>query len=90
MIHDPIVAEVRKARAKIAAECGYDLHTYFERQREAIKRWKGKVVDGDELLRARRLAERVPPKEEQAAPSARGTAKRHAGGRRIGRSRDSQ
>ncbi|GEM_PF-6265184 len=32
-IEDPVVAEVRKARAEIFAECGNDLHRLFGRMR---------------------------------------------------------
>ena len=32
-IDDPIVAEVRKARAELYAECGHDLHKLFARIR---------------------------------------------------------
>ena len=43
---DPIVAEVRAIREAIFAECGYDLHTYFERARERTEqlRREGWVV----------------------------------------------
>ena len=33
MNHDPIVAEVRAIRDKLAAECGYDVHELFRRIR---------------------------------------------------------
>lgn len=32
-IEDPVVAEVRKARASLFAECGHDLHKLFARIR---------------------------------------------------------
>jgi hypothetical protein len=32
-IEDPVVAEVRKARAQMFAECGNDLHRLFGRMR---------------------------------------------------------
>lgn len=32
-IDDPIVAEVRRARAELYAECGHDLHKLFARIR---------------------------------------------------------
>ena len=32
---DPIVAEIRKVRAELAREAGYDLHVICERLREA-------------------------------------------------------
>lgn len=32
-IEDPVVAEVRKARAELFAECGHDLHKLFTRIR---------------------------------------------------------
>lgn len=59
MARDPIVEEVRRVRERIAAECGYDVHRLLLRQSRALKRWKGRVADPDELLkeRERRVAE---------------------------------
>ena len=40
-IDDPIVAEVRKARAELFAECGQDLHKLFariRRQEQSLQR----------------------------------------------------
>ena len=54
MWKDPIVEEVRAARQKIAEQCGYDLHRILERDREVLKKWKGKVVTRKELLKSRR------------------------------------
>lgn len=34
MWEDPIVEEVRRIRERLFAECGYDLHTFFEKMRE--------------------------------------------------------
>ena len=51
MWNDPIVAEVRAVRERIAAECDYDLHRMFERQREIVRRWEGKVVGRGDLPR---------------------------------------
>ena len=34
MNHDPIVAEVRAIRDKLAAECGYDVREIFRRIRQ--------------------------------------------------------
>ena len=34
MNHDPIVAEVRAIRDKLAAECGYDIKEIFRRIRK--------------------------------------------------------
>jgi len=39
MIPDPIVKEVREAGAKLAAEAGYDVHRFFERLRQAEKKY---------------------------------------------------
>ena len=49
MWKDPIVEEVRAAREKIAAECGYDIRRILERGRRALKKWKGKVVTKEDL-----------------------------------------
>ena len=43
MIHDPIVKEVREAGAKLAAEAGHDVRRFFEKLREAEKKY-GKLV----------------------------------------------
>ncbi len=54
---DPIVAEVRAAREKIAAECGYDFRKALEKDREILRRWRGKVVTRKELDRSRRVVQ---------------------------------
>jgi hypothetical protein len=41
MFNDPIVEEVHAIRAKIAAECDYDLHRISERAKEFMKRFEG-------------------------------------------------
>ena len=41
---DPIVAEVRKAGAKLAAKAGNDLHRFFENLRKAERRYKKPLV----------------------------------------------
>jgi hypothetical protein len=43
---DPIVKEVREAGAKLAAEAGYDVHRFFERLREAEKKYTKPLVRG--------------------------------------------
>ena len=59
MIKNPIGAEVRAAREKIAAECDYDLHKICEYGREVMKKWQGKIVTPEEWFRER--ARRTPP-----------------------------
>jgi predicted HicB family RNase H-like nuclease len=56
MFKDPIVEEVHAIRAKIAAECDYDLHRISERAKEFMKRFEGQfnVVNKEELERIRR------------------------------------
>jgi hypothetical protein len=51
MWEDPIVAEVHRAREKLAAECGYDIKTFFAgvRKRQALL--------GSRLVRQKRPAE---------------------------------
>lgn len=56
MCDDPVVAEVRAARERLLAECGYDLHKVIERSRGILKNWPGKVVTKEELERDRREA----------------------------------
>ena len=63
MVGDPIVEEVRRARQKIAAECGYDVRRLLLRQSEVLKRWKGKVADPEELLREHGPAKSVAPQQ---------------------------
>lgn len=47
---DPIVEEVRAVRAKIAEECGYDLHRILDHARDAASKIPGlKYVTTDEL-----------------------------------------
>jgi hypothetical protein len=41
---DPIVKEVREAGAKLAAEAGYDVHRFFEKLREAEKKYGQPLV----------------------------------------------
>ena len=41
---DPIVKEVREAGAKLAAEAGYDVHRFFERLRQAEKKYGKPLV----------------------------------------------
>ncbi len=53
MINDPIVAEVRRAREKLFAECGNDLGRLFERLRETEGRYRDRLVTKDELMRRR-------------------------------------
>ena len=54
----PIVEEVRAIREKIFAECGYDIRKLIEREREILKRWKGKVVTKEQLMKERHRAGR--------------------------------
>lgn len=57
MCHDPIVAEVRRIREQIAAECGYDLRRLAERHRRIEEEWPGRLVSKEEFLKARRASE---------------------------------
>ena len=41
---DPIVKEVREAGAKLAAEAGYDVHRFFEKLRQAEKKYGKPLV----------------------------------------------
>lgn len=44
---DPIVKEVREAGAKLAAEAGHDVHRFFEKLREAEKKY-GQPLSGSQ------------------------------------------
>ena len=55
---DPIVEEVHAARKRIDAECGHDVRKIFERERQGMKAWKGKVVTKEELAKRRQKAVR--------------------------------
>ena len=57
MNDDPIVREVRKARAEITAEEGYDLHRLVERFRREQEANPERLV-------------RLPPPRVQSTPSA--------------------
>jgi hypothetical protein len=41
---DPIVKEAREAGAKLAAEAGYDVHRFFEKLRQAEKKYGEPLV----------------------------------------------
>ena len=60
MPRDPIVAEVRRIREEIAAECGYDFKRFSQWISEVEKTWPGKVVTKEELLRGRRAGTTTP------------------------------
>ena len=51
LIDDPIVAEIRAARERIAAECDYDIHKLYERGCEVlgVVRRAGGVVQVDQI-----------------------------------------
>jgi hypothetical protein len=51
MWRDPIVEEVRAARRKLAAECGYDIDKLLARAREVGAAWPGGVVTKEALRR---------------------------------------
>ncbi len=57
MCDDPIVAEVRAARERLLAECGYDLHKVIEKSRRILKNWPGKVITKEQFLKERRESE---------------------------------
>ena len=56
MCRDHIVADVRRIREEIAAECGYDLKRLAERDREVAETWPGRLVSKEKLLRDRRAS----------------------------------
>ncbi len=69
MINDPIVSEVRKIRDSLAAECDYNLHTYFEMLRKEdskLARKESKATSS----RSKR------DKSEQSAPAAARASRR--------------
>lgn len=53
MALDPIIAEIRAVRERIAAECDYDFHKMCLRGTETLRQWKGRVVTEEELYRQR-------------------------------------
>jgi hypothetical protein len=53
MASDPIMAEIRAVRERIAAECDYDFHKMCERGASILRQWPGKVVTKEELHRGR-------------------------------------
>jgi hypothetical protein len=56
MWRDPVVAEVRKIREQLFAECGYDLRRLAERDRELQKASGRKLVTRADLDRERAKA----------------------------------
>jgi len=59
MFKDPIVEEVRQIREKIFAECDCDFKKLAKRNREIMKRWKGKVVTREELFAQRKARQKT-------------------------------
>ncbi len=57
MPRDPILAEVHRIRAAMWDECGRDFGKLGELQREALERWRGKVVTKADLDRERAATE---------------------------------
>jgi len=62
MCNDPIVRNVRDARERIAAECGYDLHKMLDRQQEVMRRWRGKIANTKDLAKGQTGDKLVPHK----------------------------
>lgn len=62
MWEDPIVAEVHRAREKLAADCHYDVEAFF----------------GDVRKRQALLGARVVPQKKQPEPTADADRSRHA------------
>ena len=63
MWEDPIVAEVHRAREKLAADCNYDVEAFFAdvRKRQAL------------------LGARLVPQKKRAEPTAEADRGRHSG-----------
>ena len=72
MEDDPIVAEVRAVRDRLAAECGYDVKEIFRRVR------KEQAESGLEYVRY--PPRRVPPEEGAAGSPADGDGRRDGHG----------
>lgn len=49
MWEDPIVKEIRDAGAKIAKECDYDMHKFFELMRKHLRESGKKAITKEEL-----------------------------------------
>ena len=61
MLKDPIVEEVRAARAQIAQECDYDLERLAEHASNAAAKVSGlRYVTRDELLKRKQRAQDQP------------------------------
>ena len=63
MWEDPIVAEVHRAREKLAADCNYDVEAFF----------------ADVRKRQAALGSRLVPQKKQAEPAAEADRGRHSG-----------
>jgi hypothetical protein len=53
MLLDPIVAEIRAVRERIAAECDFDFHKICLHAEKTLQNWPGKIVTKEELDRDR-------------------------------------
>ena len=63
MWEDPIVAEVHRAREKLAADCNYDVEAFF----------------ADVQKRQALLGDRLVPQKKRAEPTAEADRARHSG-----------
>ena len=61
MIRDPIVEEVREARARIFAECGDDLGKLMDRLQAAESQHQDRIVTRDMLPYKSNPSDRKPP-----------------------------
>ncbi len=59
MWKDPIVEEIRDAGAKLAEECGYDLHAFADMLRKHQKDANWTIVSVDYLKKLRMKTESV-------------------------------
>ncbi len=64
MNQDPVVAEVRAARAELMKECGYDLNRLFQRLREYQQAHPERLITKEQLD-----ARRGEPSSGNASPS---------------------
>ena len=52
MWEDPIVKEIREVGAKIAKECDYDMHKFFELMRKNQRKSGKKAITKEELKKS--------------------------------------
>jgi hypothetical protein len=65
MWKDPVVEEVRDAGAKLAEECGYDLHVFADMLRRNQKESNWPIVSADHLKKLKMKAAKMKTSDKE-------------------------